>query len=153
MHLLLKRKSLLPYLEELCTRLERRDKQSRGCCTWEELRQLTSIGVGIGAHSVTHINLSQVSAIRRKFEIAESKRLCETLVGHCQAFAYPYGVADSHSVDTRNELYDAGFSTAFLSHSDFITVRSDAMTLPRISMPDEPVTLPNFGRSPRVEEF
>ena len=142
--LIIERESLLPYLEELCTRLERPVKRTRGCCTWEELRHLASVGVGIGAHSVTHVNLSQASAIRRKFEIAESRRLCEALVGRCEAFAYPYGVANSHSEDTRNELKHAGFSTAFLSHSDFITVHSDTMTLPRISMPDEPMTLPEF---------
>jgi peptidoglycan/xylan/chitin deacetylase (PgdA/CDA1 family) len=101
-------------------------------------------GVEIGAHSVTHIRLAAVSALRRQFEIAESKRLCERLAGRCEAFAHPYGTADVHSAATRAELQVAGFSVAFLSHSDFITTRTDAMSLPRFAMPDEPITLAEF---------
>src|SRR5262249_40054625 len=87
---------VLPGLEELCVKIERlasRDarcgvlaSRKARCCTWEQLRGLASAGVSISAHSVTHVNLSQTSPVRCKFEIAESKRLCEALVGRCDAF-------------------------------------------------------------------
>jgi peptidoglycan/xylan/chitin deacetylase (PgdA/CDA1 family) len=144
--LIVERDALRPDLEELCIRIQDLDvsKSERNCCTWEELRHLAMEGVDIGAHSITHVPLSQVSAVRRRFEIAESKRLCEALVGHCEAFAYPYGMANTHNGDTKFELQLAGFSVAFLTHSGFITVNNDALTLPRISMPDEPMTDSEF---------
>jgi peptidoglycan/xylan/chitin deacetylase (PgdA/CDA1 family) len=138
--------ALRPYLEELCVRieepLERRPRNSP--CTWDELRHLASMGVGIGAHSVTHVPLSQASTVRQRFEIAESKRLCEVLLGRCEAFAYPYGTADTFSAATKAELQSAGYLAAFLSHSDFIAPTSDSLALPRITMPDEPMTIAEF---------
>lgn len=131
-------------LEELCVRIEALAGHSSSCCTWDELRRLASADVEIGAHSVTHVNLALASAGRRRFEIAEGKRLCESLIGRCEAFAYPYGMADTHNAATRGELHLAGFSTAFLSHADFITAGSDPMTLPRFSIPNEPMSLAEF---------
>jgi peptidoglycan/xylan/chitin deacetylase (PgdA/CDA1 family) len=144
--LIAEREALQPDLAELCERIEGLVKPKRGrvCCTWDELRHLVLQGACIGAHSVTHVRLSEVSALRRRFEIAESKRLCEALIGRCDAFAYPYGMANTHSADTRDELNLAKFAVAFLTHSDFITARTDALTLPRISLPDEPMTDSEF---------
>ncbi len=138
------REALRPNLEELCVRIEALVGHRADCCTWDELRRLASADVEIGAHSVTHVNLSRVSALRRRFEIAESKRLCESLIGRCEAFAYPYGMANTHNAATRAELRVAGFSAAFLSHADFITARSDPMTLPRFAMPNEPMSFAEF---------
>ena len=138
------RDALRPNLEELCVRIEALAGHKSSCCTWDELRRLAASGVEIGAHSVTHVNLARASALRRGFEIAESKRLCESLIGRCEAFAYPYGMANTHNAATRADLRRAGFSTAFLSHADFITARSDPMTLPRFAMPNEPMTLAEF---------
>lgn len=67
----------------------------------------------------------------------------------CEALAYPYGTDDAHSAETRATLEEAGFSTAFLTHSDFITARGDRLSLPRFSMPDEPMSLRDFqARAP-----
>ncbi len=136
--------AMRPHLDALCTRIEGLIGRKPGCCTWEQLRHLASAGVGIGAHSVTHVPLTRVSALRRRFEIAESKRLCEALIGTCEAFAYPYGVQTTYSAETRAELESAGFSAAFLSHAGFITDRTDPMTLPRFSMPDGPMPFFEF---------
>ncbi|MDE2403630.1 MAG: polysaccharide deacetylase family protein [Sphingomonadales bacterium] len=132
-------------LSDLCSRIDALSPKPRGGCTWADLRALAgNAAIGIGAHSVSHIRLSQASALRRRFEIAESRRLCETLIGRCEAFAYPYGTDDAHSPETRTELAEAGFSTGFLTHSDFITTRSERLTLPRLSMPDDPMGFAEF---------
>ncbi|MGY4602899.1 peptidoglycan/xylan/chitin deacetylase (PgdA/CDA1 family) [Bradyrhizobium sp. USDA 4474] len=152
--LIAEREHVLPCLEELCVKIEHlalRDprcgvlaSRKARCCTWEQLRCLASAGVSISAHSVTHVNLSQTSPVRCKFEIAESKHLCEALVARCDAFAYPYGGSQYHSQTTRRELESSGFTAAFLTRPDFITISSDAMTLPRIAVPDEPISAAAF---------
>lgn len=135
---------LRPDLADLCARIENFDESPSRCCSWDALRDLARAGVGIGAHSVTHVPLSRTSAVRGRFEIAESKRLCEQMLGSCDAFAYPFGMAESHSEANRAELQRAGFTIAFLTGSEFITQSSDALTLPRIAMPDESMSLPEF---------
>lgn len=148
-YLIRERDALLPDLEELCTRIESYVKGPRQCCTWSELRDLKASGVvELGAHSVTHVWMSTTSPTRMAFEIGESKRLCDAQLGGCASFAYPFGMAETHSAQTRQALIDAGYTTAFLTHSDFITANSDTLTLPRISMPDESMAHSEFvGRA------
>lgn len=143
--LITERTELLPYLEELCNRIEGLVDAPRKFCTWSELQSLAAAGVSVGAHSVTHVWMSTTTEIRRHFEIAESKRLCEMMIpGSCQAFAYPYGMIETQSESTRVELKRTGYEVAFLTHSEFITGTSDTFTLPRITMSDESMSLREF---------
>ena len=135
---------LTPDLEELCDRVEGMVDAPPQCCTWSDLQGLLAAGVSMGAHSVTHVCMSTTSAIRRRFEIAESKRLCELMLGPCHTFAYPYGTPETQSEATRAELESAGYAAAFLTHSEFITAKSDVFALPRISMPDVSMSLREF---------
>ena len=98
----------------------------------------------MGVRSATHVSLSTARGARRALEIQESKRVCETMFGPCDAFAYPFGMAEIQSAATRQALLDAGYRVAFLTHSDFITAASDCDMLPRISLPDESMTLSEF---------
>ena len=78
--------------------------------------------------------------MRQRFEVDESLRLCETMLGQCHAFAYPFGTRRAHDNVTRTAVESAGYRCAFLTHSEFITPRSNAFALPRITMPDWPVS-------------
>lgn len=138
------REELLPHLASFCKYIEGRTSARTGFCTWNELRELKRAGLEIGAHSVTHVWMSGTSPIRRAFEIGESKRLCDELLGGCAAFAYPYGMAETHDSSTRAELVKAGYRVSFLTHSDFITVGADRYTLPRVLMPDCPLPPAEF---------
>ena len=137
--LILERDAMAPHLAEFCERAESY-ADCRPLCTWQDLRDLISAGVEVGAHSVTHIWLSEVSAVRQRFEVDESLRLCETMLGQCHAFAYPFGTRRAHNNVTRTAIESAGYRCAFLTHSEFITPRSNAFALPRITMPDWPVS-------------
>jgi peptidoglycan/xylan/chitin deacetylase (PgdA/CDA1 family) len=138
------REALWPDLTELCSQIERLDHRRSQCCTWSELRHLQNAGFEMGAHSVTHVWMSTTTSLRRQFEIHESKRVCEALLGRCDSFAYPFGMSETHSDSTRQELIRAGYRTAFLTHSEFATAASDPYCLPRISMPDGSMTFAEF---------
>lgn len=142
--LITERDELTPDLEELCDRIEGMVDAPPQCCSWSELQGLLAAGVSMGAHSVTHVCMSTTSAIRRRFEIAESKRLCELMLGPCHTFAYPYGTPETQSQATRAELEAAGYAAAFLTHSEFITAKSDVFALPRITLPDVSISLREF---------
>ena len=76
----------------------------------EELRALHLLGVEIGAHSVTHPDLSRVGYAEALAELEQSKRDLEAVIGApVEVAAYPYGRAGA---DTVRAASDAGFRAA-----------------------------------------
>ena len=76
----------------------------------EELRALHEGGVEIGAHSVTHPDLSTLSYADARTELEQSKAELERVLGApVEVAAYPYGRA---SAETVNAARDAGFRAA-----------------------------------------
>jgi len=140
------RTSILPHLEELMTKVYALSSAAprRVVCNWAELRELAASGVHIGAHSMSHVPISKMSAVRQQFEITESKRILEEKIGACTSFAYPYGTPDTHDASTLAQLKAAGFAGAFLTRSDVVTLASQKFELPRIALPDTPIPLYEF---------
>ena len=78
--------------------------------TAEELRALRGAGIEIGAHSVSHPDLSTLSYEQAREELAESKRqLEEVLEEPVEVAAYPFGRATE---ETARACRDAGFRAA-----------------------------------------
>jgi peptidoglycan/xylan/chitin deacetylase (PgdA/CDA1 family) len=74
------------------------------------LRQLRSMGMEIGAHTLTHPNLTHLSPSTMRSEIEESKdRLEDTLGEPVPSFCYPYG---AHSPAVVDCVAACGFSLA-----------------------------------------
>jgi len=87
--------------------------------------------VEFGAHTMTHINLSQASDDDAKYEIIESKKQVEKVVGTpCPSFAYPYG-----RLDDRIATYveQAGFTSAVVVKKGIEAI-SDRFRIKRISV-------------------
>lgn len=100
-----------------------------------ELKQFAASGVCIGAHTLSHPMLSQSTTETAQYEISESKRKLDQLLGQeTWAFAYPFG--DSTSVTFREiEMAEhAGFKAAFLN------VDADGASVSRFSIPRVHVT-------------
>jgi peptidoglycan/xylan/chitin deacetylase (PgdA/CDA1 family) len=111
-------------------------------CSWSELADLKASGVAIGGHSVSHVNLATASPPRMKFEISETRRILSAKFGACEVFAYPYGMRGTFSGATTAQLSQQGFRCAFLTHSDFAGRETDPLQVPRIAMPDRPMSHP-----------
>jgi peptidoglycan/xylan/chitin deacetylase (PgdA/CDA1 family) len=135
-----------PHLDYVVRVIDANSVKPRGrpCCTWEELAGLQSRGVQMGCHSVSHIKLASASDRRMRFEVYESNRILTTKFGACEAFAYPYGTLDSYNTSTSMLLKEAGFSVAFLTRPDFATSSEDVYHLPRITLPDNPLSFLEF---------
>jgi peptidoglycan/xylan/chitin deacetylase (PgdA/CDA1 family) len=103
--------------------------------TSHEAGELVTDGlVTIGAHTVTHPILTEVGATVCHREIAESKAVCEELVGtNVTAFAYPYGKVDN---EVRAAVGAAGFTSGFGTTEVPATSASDILALPRIQVFD-----------------
>lgn len=104
---------------------------ARGMLCWREIRELHAHGITIGAHTLTHCDLTRVGAAQVEQEIIESgRRISGALDARCGLFAYPYGRFDARARAITASHYDAAFSTKLgLAHAG-----SDCFALERVEM-------------------
>jgi peptidoglycan/xylan/chitin deacetylase (PgdA/CDA1 family) len=101
------------------------------------VREMHASGlVEFGVHSVHHAYLSHLDNSGAHWEIMQSKRDCEALVGaEIRHFAYPYG--DERSFGTREIKFcrELGFQTAVTTESNtiFASDRDRLLALPRLT--------------------
>jgi peptidoglycan/xylan/chitin deacetylase (PgdA/CDA1 family) len=78
----------------------------------DELRGLAALHkvIELGAHTVSHPRLDEVNLEHARREIAESKRLLQSIIDKpVQTFAYPHGAYDDRA---RELVIEAGFQSA-----------------------------------------
>lgn len=97
--------------------------------------RLTAGGlVEVGAHTVTHLALSECSPERQRVEIEDSKAACERLAGRpVTQFAYPHG---AHTDETVRLVRSAGLAGACTTESGCIRPGADPYRLPRLTVRD-----------------
>jgi peptidoglycan/xylan/chitin deacetylase (PgdA/CDA1 family) len=82
--------------------------------SWDQVREMRSGGMTIGAHTVNHPILSRLSAEQQLAEVAGSRDRIATELGETpRLFAYPVGKKQTFNADTRAALKASGFSYAF----------------------------------------
>ena len=107
-------------------------KGNKNYLDWDEIRQLKSDGVEIGAHSHTHSHLANKSIEELKDEIERMNRIFLRELGEIPTlFAYPYGETDEKIFEL---LKDYNFKVAFGQHSGVINETSNLHYLPRFSL-------------------
>jgi peptidoglycan/xylan/chitin deacetylase (PgdA/CDA1 family) len=110
------------------------------CCsralTHEELLTLSQCELlTIGAHTVNHPFLANLSAEEQLGEIGGCKAELEMLLGKpVTAFSYPHG---SGNKETRTLVQEAGFTSACASYNDVVGSYSDLFNLPRFWAADQ----------------
>lgn len=119
----------------------------------QQLRELSSLGYEIGAHTVTHPILTEIPASEVRKEILQSKHYLEDLTGSSVlSFAYPFGDFDKPIRDLVEEAgfhYGLTIKEALLKEGEV-----DWFELPRIGI-DETVNIIQFrGKvSPALELY
>lgn len=78
--------------------------------TWQDVRELEDRGFTIGAHSLTHRQLSSLDESEQRQEILGSARALAARLGHrIEAFAYPFGSFADYTPLTQDLVKEAGF--------------------------------------------
>ncbi|MGE5391907.1 MAG: polysaccharide deacetylase family protein [Deltaproteobacteria bacterium] len=89
--------------------------------TWRQIKEMRDNGITIGAHTVDHVHLTEVSLPEARNQIMESKNVLEKeLKQEIKYFCYPYGEYDQAVADIVKE---SGFLAA--TTTDQGLVRSD----------------------------
>jgi len=104
-----------------------------GFMTRDELLELQSAGMTIGAHTLSHPILSRQEPERAYEEILQSRAVLESALGtEVWAFAYPFGDPESIKPQISNFAEKAGYRTALLNYGGGLGRKLPAYALPRI---------------------
>lgn len=106
--------------------------------TLAELRELAALpGVGVGAHTMSHSMLAALSHAEQAYELRESRRVLESILGQPVPFAaYPFGKPSDISKATCLLAAGAGYRAALTTRPGTVTPSSPAHALPRLSVHD-----------------
>jgi peptidoglycan/xylan/chitin deacetylase (PgdA/CDA1 family) len=96
---------------------------------WSGVESLIETGWEIGAHTVTHPNLTKVDDAQLKDELEASRAGVIDKLGSCESVAYPYGYADNRVGDAARA---AGFANGVTLTGWFI--HNDPFLRPRIGI-------------------
>jgi len=87
--------------------------------TPNRIAEISQLGHEIGSHTCTHPNLLLLSRSEREFELRESKKWLENLLGKSiSSFAYPYFLYDDKVLRDTHKFY-------FISRSRYLHVGSN----------------------------
>jgi len=151
------RASILQELRAL-TRGEAPPRPGYRPLTPDEVCHLEESGlVEIGSHSVTHPRLSAQPLDAQLWELTESKKCLENMLGHpVTSFCYPYGSWDDVGRDAVDLAAQAGFDVACSSCAHPVTSVANPFWLPRFAVLDWDGTEfasridSMFGRAPGI---
>jgi peptidoglycan/xylan/chitin deacetylase (PgdA/CDA1 family) len=103
---------------------------ARGGLTDAQVRAMIRAGWEIDPHSVTHPDLTKISAKRLTAEVAGSRQAIRTVFGvPADFFAYPYGRQDAR---VRAAVRHAGFLAATTTDRRFASPDADPFALGRV---------------------
>lgn len=127
-----RRERELERIEAWAGRPDHREERDRALTT-EELRQLAGSGIfSIGAHTISHAPLPQLTPVEKAAEISGSRQRCEEILGRpVETFAYPFGEMDSECQDA---VRRAGFRFACSTVPGPVRRSSPRFALPRLGV-------------------
>ena len=103
--------------------------EGRTMLSWSEIREMQRGGVDVGAHTLTHPDLTRLRAEEIDVEVAGAKDRIEAALGaSVESFAYPFGRYDaqSHSIAQRH------FTCACADTLGLLSARSDPFAMERV---------------------
>jgi peptidoglycan/xylan/chitin deacetylase (PgdA/CDA1 family) len=103
--------------------------EGRAMLSWPEMREMQRAGMEFGAHTMTHPDLTRLSASEITVEMSVSKARIETALGTAvTSFAYPFGRYDARS----HRLAQQHFSCACADTLGLLSAESDVYALARV---------------------
>ena len=105
---------------------------SQRMLNWRELAEIEQAGIEIGAHTVRHPQLDQLSDTDLRDELHASKSALEDRLGLAvPGLAYPYGYSSRRVRDIAREL---GYTYAYAVGNSMTTSAAGRFTLPRLTV-------------------
>jgi len=104
----------------------------------EEVVGLVRKGMEVGAHTVNHVDLGQVSLDRAMTELTQSKHDLEAILERpVNLVSFPYGRKKNIRPEVVEVARQAGYSAMFSAHGGFVEKSADLFDLPRVAVSGE----------------
>ncbi len=101
---------------------------------WNQVREMLEMGMTIGAHTLTHLNLPNADPEDARREIRDSKTLLEDRLGiPVRHFSYPNsGPYKYYTEAVRQMVEESGYDSAVTSYAGFASAKDDRFKLHRV---------------------
>ncbi|MBS1913163.1 MAG: polysaccharide deacetylase family protein [Bacteroidetes bacterium] len=97
-----------------------------------EIAEMHAFGIEFGAHTLTHPHLTELCPGNAAYEITESQRALERMIGGpVTGFCYPYGELNE---DVKRMVRQAGFKFGIASASGPLSIENDRYEVRRIQV-------------------
>ncbi len=104
--------------------------------TWDEIREMASMGHEIGSHTAHHVDMAQVPLEEVRRELVESKlELEKQLQRPVHWLAYPYGGRDNFRQERLGLVLEAGYKACFSGYGGFLRPGMKGEIIPRTATP------------------
>jgi peptidoglycan/xylan/chitin deacetylase (PgdA/CDA1 family) len=101
-----------------------------GFLTADQIRQLDQAGMDVGDHTAHHLDLPMLTSSELQEEIAGSRQVLQSVVGHAvYFFAYPFGAYNDNVLQA---VKAAGFTMAFTTAGGTSESTTAPFTMPRL---------------------
>jgi poly-beta-1,6-N-acetyl-D-glucosamine N-deacetylase len=90
--------------------------------------------VTLGSHSATHPRLNQLPAEDLTSELTESRRVVQSIQGHCDVFCYPYGSMSVVTADTERVMVESGYRYALTTCGGRVGPGTDRLRIGRLNI-------------------
>lgn len=90
--------------------------------TWKQVKEMLNSGLcDVGAHTMSHCRLSNLSIKELENELGESKKVISQKIGQDVKFmSYPYGLSNDINSNVINVTKEVGYGYSFLSYGGII---------------------------------
>ena len=106
-----------------------------GLLSWDELRELDAMGVGIGSHGMSHVRFAQLDNAALEREIMLSKQKLEEELSHpVSLLSFPYGRRGDYDPRAMDLATQAGYAAAATACYGVNRPDGNAMELRRIGI-------------------
>jgi len=104
--------------------------------TWDDVKEIQSLGHEIGSHTVTHADLGAIDAADVRWELAESKKVLENELGRpVRYLAYPFGGRGNFRPEYLGLSREIGYEACVSAYGGFVQPHLRGQVLPREAMP------------------
>ena len=108
------------------------------CMDWQQVRDMSSHGMEIGAHSFSHPSLAAISMDEAMQEIKKSKLDIENNIGKdCSYFSFPFGSRKDYNQKLINYVKECGFQACLLNMHGYNHIKKAAFSLKRIILDEK----------------
>lgn len=105
--------------------------------TWDELRAWRAAGMGVGSHTCTHAQLTQLAEDALALELLQSRHVLESQLGEpVTMLAYPYGGRGDYNARCEAMAAEAAYTCAFTVSEGNVRWARSRFAVPRCQVGD-----------------